>query len=130
MVDVTSEVSELQRRVWEAANRRDLALLERLLDEDFVLVEADSLERKSRADFLAELAAQGEDEGPLGFELLNVKVQAMGEMAVAYAQFHCQEEIDGERLGLSGNAVDVFVRRQGAWKLAGSVYGEVPPFTE
>jgi ketosteroid isomerase-like protein len=130
MQDDTRDLVEAQRRVWEAANRRDVKSLEELLDADFVLVEADTLERKTKEDFLRETGEREGEEELLSFELANVKVQRTGDMAVCYAQFHGEEVIDGERLSLSGNAVDIFVRRDGAWKLLGSVYGEVPPFQE
>ena len=130
MQDETQDLVEAQKRVWEAANRRDVAALEQLLDADFVLIEADTLERKGKADFLREVGERDSDDDLLSFELTNVKVQQTGDMAICYAQFHCEDEIDGERLSLSGNAVDVFVRRGGAWRLLGSIYGEVPPFQE
>jgi ketosteroid isomerase-like protein len=130
MASERDTIEAVQKRVWEAANRGDRAALAELLDDDFVLVEADSLERVGKADFLRQVGEQDGDGTLLDFELDNVKVQLQGDMAVAYAQFHCQQELEGERLELAGNAVDVFVRKAGAWKLLGSVYGEVPPFQE
>ena len=124
------DVAAAQRQVWEAANRRDLAALEARIDPDFLLVEADSLERKDKGDFLREVGERDLEPTLVEFALVNVQVQVLGEMAVAYAQFHGEVEIDGERMRLSGNAVDVFARRAQGWMLVGSVYGEVPPFTE
>ena len=68
------------------------------------------------------------EEALLSFELASVKVQTAGAMAVAYAQFHGEDMVDGERLQMSGNTVDVFIRHGSDWKLMGSVCGEVPPF--
>ena len=131
MADPSSEIAEAQRRVWEAANSGNLSVLQELLDDDFVFIEADSLERKVKEDFIREIGERSAEEGLLSFELVNVKVQVMGTMGVAYAQFHCEDEVEGERLRMSGNTVEVFVRRGEAWKLAGSIYGEVlPAFAE
>jgi ketosteroid isomerase-like protein len=130
MANDSEAIAQAQRAVWEAANRRDQRALEELVDEDFVLVEADTLERKGKKDFIREVTERSEEEDLLSFELTNVKVQVAGDMGVAYSQFHCEDEVEGERLSMSGNAVDVFVRRGGGWRLVGSVYGEVPPFTE
>ena len=79
---------------------------------------------------LREIRERSAEEGVVSFELANVKVQLAGTMGVAYAQFHCEDEVEGERLRMSGNTVEVFVRRGESWKLAGSVYGEVPAFAE
>jgi ketosteroid isomerase-like protein len=122
------QVAAAQRAVWEAANARDLEALERLIDDAFVLVEADSLERRGKKEFLDQVASRGDQDAPLRFELARVQVQATAEMAVAYGQFEAEDDVEGERITVRGNTVDVFRRRDGRWLLVGSVYGEVSLF--
>ena len=73
MPDETKELIEVQRRVWEAANHRDVRALDVLLDPDYVLVEADSLERKSKAEVLS-TAPTAVQVAPLSVEYCQVPV--------------------------------------------------------
>ena len=124
------DIRDAQQRFWQAGNAGDAAALETLLDDEFVYVEADSLERKDKTAFIAQLADRSDELEVKSFELTAVHVQHSGDMAVAFAQFHIEHEDDGETYQSSGNAVEVLVRRTSGWKVTGSVFGEVPPFVE
>lgn len=121
-LELTRLSDEWMRAVWD----KDDTVLNRLMTDDFVLLTPGSSTRKqTRPDWLSStrLASTGE------CSYSNVYVQSMGDFAIMAAELSCKGDYHG--IGLEANSVvsDVWVRREGRWRVASRIASTSPRFT-
>ena len=120
--ELTRLSEEWMRAVWD----KDDAVLNRLMTDDFVLLSpGGSPIRQSRPEWLrtARLAGSGE------CAYANVSVQSIGDLAIMAAELSCKGDFHG--IGLEANSVvsDVWIRREGRWRVASRVASSSPRFS-
>ena len=120
--ELTKLSDDWMRAVWD----KDDAALNRLMTDDFVLFSpGGSIKRQSRPEWLrtARLAGSGE------CSYSNIHVQSLGDFAIMAAEMSCKGDFHG--IGLEANSVvsDVWVMRDGGWKVASRIASTSPRFT-
>lgn len=111
------ELLAVREQVWRAWFAFDSTQLVRLLPADgFLAVEADSVWR-NREQTMAESRAFARGGGRLvSLEFPRTEMQVFGDVVVIYTTFRYTTERAGQQNRAAGNAVEVFVRRGGAWQ--------------
>ena len=95
--------------------RRDAAVLEEILDAEFVHLDAAGV-RTARADFIATVLSSTYTVLDAGFESLAVDV--VGGLGVVNGIQRAEVSLgEGERVVSRGAFTDVFVATDGAWKI-------------
>ena len=120
--ELTRLSDEWMRAVWE----KDDAALNRLMTDDFVLLTpGSSTKKQNRPDWLTATRSAGTGECAYS----NVFVQSMGDLAIMAAELTCKGDYHG--IGLEANSVvsDVWVRREGRWRVASRIASTSPRFT-
>ena len=120
--ELTRLSDEWMRAAWD----KDDTVLNRLMADDFVLVSPGSVNRiQSRPDWLrnARMAEAGE------CAYSNIHVQSFGDFAVMAAELSCKGDYHG--IGLEARSVvsDVWMRREGGWKVVSRIASSSPRFT-
>jgi hypothetical protein len=112
-----AELLAAREQVWRAWFAYDTAQLERLLPADgFLAVGSDSVWR-NREQTMAGARAFARSGGRLvSIEFPRTEMQVFGDVVVIYTTFRYTTERGGQRNHASGNAVEVFVRRNGVWQ--------------
>jgi uncharacterized protein (TIGR02246 family) len=117
--DVEKALAQMEREWMEAMQKKDTAALERIMADDYTLVDADG-KTLTKAASIAEIKA-GEYKIE-SFTLDPVKVRVFGDVAVATAGDTEKSMQRGK--DISGRYVwmDVYVKRNGRWQaVAGQV---------
>jgi hypothetical protein len=106
-----------REQVWRAWFANDSAQLERLLPRDnFIAVSSDSI-WQSREQTIAGSKAFARSGGRLvSIEFPRTELQVFGDVVVIYTTFRYTTERAGQQSRAMGNAVEVFVRRNGVWQ--------------
>ena len=119
------ELTRLSDNWMHAVWDKDDATLNRLMTDDFVLFSpGGSTKRQSRPDWLrtARLAGNGE------CSYSNVYVQSMGDFAIMAAELSCKGDYHGIGLEASSVVSDVWVKRDGRWRVASRIASSSPSF--
>jgi ketosteroid isomerase-like protein len=119
---LTQLSEDWMRAVWD----KDDVAINRLMADEFVLFSpgAPISKRQTKPDWLrnARIAGSGE------CEYSNVHVQAIGEVAVMAAEMHCKGDFHGIGFEASSIVSDVWVKRDGMWKIAARIASTSPRF--
>ncbi len=120
---ITQLSADWMRAVWD----KDDTVLNRVMADDFVLLSpGGSIKSQTRPDWLRSVRLAG--NGECGYS--NVHVQSIGsEMAIMAARMSCKGDFHG--IGLEADSVvsDVWVKRDGTWRIAARVASTSPHFT-
>jgi len=112
-----SELLTAREQVWRAWFAYDSVQLERLLPRDgFLAIGGDSAweNREQTIDRSRAFARSGGRLVSVAFP--RTEMQVFGDVVVIYTTFVYTTERGGQRRDSSGNAVEVFVRRNGVWQ--------------
>jgi hypothetical protein len=112
-----AELLAVREQVWRAWFANDSAQLERLLPRDtFIAAGSDSV-WQNREQTLAGSKAFARGGGRLvSIEFPRTEMQVFGDVVVIYTTFRFTTERAGQQHRAAGNAVEVFVRRNGGWQ--------------
>ena len=112
-----AELLAAREQVWRAWFANDSAQLERLLPRDqFIAAGSDSI-WETREQTLAGSKAFARGGGRLSsIEFPRTEMQVFGDVVVIYTTFRYTTERAGQQHHASGNAVEVFTRRNGSWQ--------------
>jgi ketosteroid isomerase-like protein len=102
--------------VWRAFFANDRAVMEKLIPEDLVTIEAEGSQFGNRAAVFAgaaQMAASGMKLASLEFPM--TEIQLYGSTAIVYSTYRYELEKDGKRTPFSGRVTEVFVNRGGQW---------------
>ena len=112
-----AELLAAREQVWRAWFANDSAQLERLLPRDsFIAAGSDSV-WQSREQTIAGSNAFARSGGRLvSIEFPRTEMQVFGDVVVIYTTFRYTTERAGQQHRAAGNAVEVFVRRNGVWQ--------------
>jgi hypothetical protein len=112
-----SELLTAREQVWRAWFAYDSVQLERLLPRDgFLAIGGDSAwqNREQTIEGSRAFARSGGRLVSIAFP--RTEMQAFGDVVVIYTTFAYTTEREGQRRDSSGNAVEVFARKDGAWQ--------------
>jgi ketosteroid isomerase-like protein len=114
-MDVAAEIADLERRFGEAVLTKDVASLQTLLAPEFKLVGVRSTGAADmpRAAWFAALDRMTFSR----FEPRVSSVEVFGNMALATVEGGWTLEFDGRRIDEDFYVTDVWVRRDGAWRI-------------
>ena len=116
MTDLPAQIASLEHELMDAWCRKDRAALERLLGEDFELSSA--LGRRMARDPWLEAAMDRLHINWFRFEALEARpVDAAGEVVVALGRVNQRATAEGREWHGSFLVTDVWVRRDGDWRL-------------
>ena len=111
-----AELLQVRETVWRAWFAGDLAMLERLVPADAVVISAGEKEWKHQAEILKQSADFRDSGGKLlRLEFPKTEVQHFGNVAIVWSQYVLETESKGKRSVSSGRASEIFVLRDGHW---------------
>jgi len=119
---ITQLSEDWMRAVWD----KDDAVLNRLMTDDFVLISpGGSIKTQTHPDWLRTVRMAGNGECSYS----NIHVHAIGEMAIMAAEMSCKGDFHG--IGFEADSVvsDVWVKRDGTWRVAARMASTSPRFT-
>jgi ketosteroid isomerase-like protein len=102
--------------VWRGFFANDRAMLEKLLPEETLAIEADDNHWSNRQSVLANAAEFVKNGGKLiKLEFPKTEIQMYGPTAVLYSNYSYELEIGGQHINRAGRVTEVFVLRKGQW---------------
>lgn len=111
-----SDVVSAREAVWRAWFTNNQPVLEQMLPADFVGIGWGEGPTATRESALADSAAFVKAGGVLRrLEFSNDRMQSFGDVAVVYATYLIEFELEGKSTQQTGRATEVFVKRNGAW---------------
>lgn len=109
------ELFGLEVEFMEAVKRRDVTYLDRVLGENFVLTTGrPGAEIRSRQEWLE---VTRDDYRIETYEFEWLRVEAYGEAAVVRSRYRQKATMDGQGRSSAYLMTDVWIRREGAWRL-------------
>jgi ketosteroid isomerase-like protein len=118
-----TEIVLLEDERYAAMLAKDVATLERLLDDDLVYMHSSGV-ADSKASYLAGLREGVWDYLKIGRSEQSVKVS--GDTALVFNRLAISIKVRGVQKELDNRALAVWVRRGGAWRLLALQSGAVP----
>lgn len=112
MTSIETELMGREREWMDAVARKDLAALDRIVGEDYVYT-ASGQGRWSRQRWMDAVAIYDLER----FAFLEVDVRAYGDVAVVLSRYEQEAAIAGNPRGGEFLLTDVWVRRDGAWRV-------------
>ena len=112
-----AELLAAREQVWRAWFANDSVQLERLLPRDQFLAAGSDSVWQTREQTLAGSKAFARGGGRLvSIEFPRTEMQVFGDVVVIYTTFRYTTERAGQQHRATGNAVEVFTRRDGRWQ--------------
>jgi len=114
--EAKKQLLEVREAVWRAYFSNDRAVLEKLIPEETIAIDAGEntwTNRKAILDGAAQFARGGGKLVKLDFP--KTEIQMYGNTAVVYSNYSYELETGGQRYQQSGRVTEVFVRRKGEW---------------
>ena len=112
-----TELLAAREQVWRAWFAFDSVHLERLLPRDnFIAAGSDSVWRTREQTIAGSRAFVRGGGRLLSIEFPRTEMQVFGDVVVIYTTFRYTTERAGQQNTAAGNAVEVFVRRNGVWQ--------------
>jgi uncharacterized protein (TIGR02246 family) len=107
------EVEALERQLVEAIARKDLATYDRIVADDYVVVDASGKDITK-----AEVMASYRDgtRGYTGLEIFDVRTHVFGDTAVVSARTKGMRREEGRDVPNDNRYVRVYARRDGRWR--------------
>lgn len=110
---LAEELKQLEREWDDAIVRKDLGALDRIIDDDFILIDdAGRITRKK--ELLEQIKTPDLVIKP--FETEDVTVRIYGDTAILTGRFTQQGEYKGQSFTVHSRYTDVYIRRKGNWK--------------
>jgi len=111
---------KVRESVWRAYFSNDRAVLEKVIPEETIAIDAGREEWANRDSILAGAAEFARSGGKLvRLEFPKTEIQLYGNVAIFYTAYLCELEIAGKKTIQSGRATEIFVRRRGGFVNAG-----------
>jgi ketosteroid isomerase-like protein len=102
--------------VWRAFFANDRAMLEKMLPEETLAIEAEGNSWSNRQKVLDDAAEFVKNGGKLiKLEFPKTEIQMYGFTAVLYSNYSYELEVGGQKINQSGRVTEVFVLRKGQW---------------
>jgi uncharacterized protein (TIGR02246 family) len=122
--DPAAAVRALEREWLDAYEKRDVAAMERIVADDFVIYFDDG-DSQSKADILAMLVRGAGKPSP-AFTTDDVVARVYGDTVILTGRVVTrQKRADGTMSESASRYTDVYVRRNGRWQVASSHLGKV-----
>jgi len=118
-----AEVEQLERRLVEAISTKDLATYDRLVGDDYVVVNLDGTET-TKAQVMA--GYRSGDRGYTNLKISEVKVHVFGDTAVFSARTAGLRRENGQDLPNVRRYVRVWARRDGRWRAVTQMSAPIP----
>jgi len=108
---------DAREAVWRAYFSNDRAVLEKLIPEETITIEAgDSNNWSNRKNVLDGAERFAKSGGKLiKLEFPKTEIQVYGPTAIVYSNYAYEIEVGGQRFNQSGRVTEVFVLRKGQW---------------
>lgn len=114
--EMKKRLLDAREAVWRAYFAGDRAVLEKLIPEETVTIEAGHNNWSNRQTVLAGSAEFAKSGGKLiKLEFPKTEIQVYGYSAVVYSDYVYELEVGGQRINQSGRVSEVFVLRNGQW---------------
>jgi ketosteroid isomerase-like protein len=117
--DSASKVSVLESKWNDAYRQRDIAVLNTLLADDFIITVEDGT-TYSKSGYIARLGGTGEHVELS--EMSNLKVRVHGNVAVVTGEYHEKGTSKGKPYEYHDRLTDVWVNSDGRWQVIASHY--------
>ena len=102
--------------VWRAFFRNDRAMLDKMLPDETLAIEAEGNAWSNRQKVLDDAAEFVKNGGKLiKLEFPKTEIQMYGFTAVLYSNYSYELEVGGQKISQSGRVTEVFVLRKGQW---------------
>jgi ketosteroid isomerase-like protein len=118
------EVEALERQLVEAIGRKDLTTYDRIVAEDYVVVDASGKEI-TKAEVMA--SYQDGTRGYTGLEIFDVRTHVFGDTAVVSARTRGMRREEGRDVPNDNRYVRVYARRGGRWRAVTQMSAPVRP---
>ncbi|HLA09214.1 MAG TPA: nuclear transport factor 2 family protein [Pyrinomonadaceae bacterium] len=110
------ELLTAREATWRAFFSNDRALLDKIIPEETIAINAATGDWANRSGVLAEAAQFAQGGGKLvHLEFPKTEVQLYGDLAILYSSYRYDLNMQGKISTQSGRATEVFVRRNGVW---------------
>jgi ketosteroid isomerase-like protein len=107
---------DAREAVWRAFFRNDHAMLDKMLPDETLAIEAEGNSWSNRQKVLDDAAEFVKNGGKLiKLEFPKTEIQMYGFTAVLYSNYSYELEVGGQRVNQSGRVTEVFVLRKGQW---------------
>jgi ketosteroid isomerase-like protein len=117
--DSASKVSVLESKWNDAYRQRDIAVLNTLLADDFIITVEDGT-TYSKSGYIARLGGTGEHVELS--KMSNLKVRVHGNVAVVTGEYHEKGTSKGKPYEYHDRLTDVWVNSDGRWQVIASHY--------
>jgi ketosteroid isomerase-like protein len=117
--DSASKVLALESKWNDAYRQRDIAVLNALLADDFIITVEDGT-TYSKSGYIARLGGTGEHVELS--EMSNLKVRVHGNVAVVTGEYHEKGTSKGKPYEYRDRLTDVWVNSDGRWQVIASHY--------
>jgi ketosteroid isomerase-like protein len=117
--DSASKVLVLESKWNDAYRQRDIAMLNALLSDDFIITVEDGT-TYSKSGYIARLGGTGEHVELS--EMSNLKVRVHGNVAVVTGEYHEKGTSKGKPYEYHDRLTDVWVNSDGRWQVVASHY--------
>jgi ketosteroid isomerase-like protein len=117
--DSASKVTVLESKWNDAYRQRDIAMLNALLSDDFIITVEDGT-TYSKSGYIARLGGTGEHVELS--EMSNLKVRVHGNVAVVTGEYHEKGTSKGKPYEYHDRLTDVWVSSDGRWQVIASHY--------
>ena len=115
-----AELLKTREAVWRAWFANDHEALRTFLPDDLIGINNGEEKWETRAIALEGAARFAADSGRLvRLEFPHTEIQVFGDVVVLYSLFTTETDVHGQRTVSSGQATEIFVRRDGYWLNAG-----------
>lgn len=120
------EVRKLEREWLDAYEQHDAAAMDRILTDDFKLVQSGGAVQ-TKADILAALKGQRDPRRPEPkFSTEDVKSRVEGDTVTLTGRFIQRMERDGQPRTMEARYTDTYVKRNGRWQVVASQLTRIP----
>jgi ketosteroid isomerase-like protein len=107
---------DAREAVWRAFFRNDRAMLDKMLPDETLAIEAEGNSWSNRQKVLDDAAEFVKNGGKLiKLEFPKTEIQMYGFTAVLYSNYSYELETGGQHINQSGRVTEVFVLRKGQW---------------
>jgi len=111
--NVEQEIRQIEEQLRVAAIKSDVAVLERLLADDYTNINPNGLVR-TRTEVIADVKSGAAKTTAL--ELSNIKVRVYGDAAVLTCDATVKSQLRGQDTSGQLRRMRIFARRQGRWQ--------------
>ena len=108
------ELKALENEAVQAQLNADMAAIDRIFSDDFILVDDEAEVRDKKAEFAP---YKTDEERMTAGQLDEMTVRVYGEAAVVTGRYVFKGSFQGKPFDLKGRFTDVFVKQKGHWRI-------------